>query len=233
MTTTMKTDYIFHILPNAHLDPVWFWDWREGLNEGIITTRTVLDLMDEFPDLTFMRGEAALYRHIEAHDPATFRRVRRMIEAGRWDVVGGTWIQPDTNMPATETFLRHFSFGQAYFRDRFGFAPRVAWAADSFGHSAGMPEILAAAGMDGFSFSRPAQNILPLPKTAFWWESAGGARILSYRVPDGGYCCDRDSMPGKLDGTLNLARQSDLRNVGVYMGLGNHGGGSRRSCAAP
>ena len=85
----------FHLLPNAHLDPVWFWDWREGLNEGIITTRTVLDLMEEFPDLTFLRGEAALYRHIEEHDPATFRRVRRMIEAGRWDVVGGTWIQPE------------------------------------------------------------------------------------------------------------------------------------------
>lgn len=224
----MRTACIFHILPNAHLDPVWFWDWREGLNEGIITTRTILDLMDEFPDLTFMRGEAAIYRHIEEHDPATFRRLRRMIEAGRWDVVGGTWIQPDTNMPSTETFLRHFALGQAFFRNRFGFAPRVAWAADSFGHSAGLPEILAAAGMEGFSFSRPAQNILPLPKTAFWWESAGGARILAYRVPDGGYCCDRDAMVGKLDGTLNLARQSDLRNVGVYMGLGNHGGGPSR-----
>ena len=35
--------HIFHIIPNAHLDPVWLWDWREGLNEGIITTRTVLD----------------------------------------------------------------------------------------------------------------------------------------------------------------------------------------------
>ncbi len=62
----MKTAFVFHMLPNAHLDPVWFRDWREGLNEGSITTRTVLDLMDEFPDLTFMRGEAALYRHSEA-----------------------------------------------------------------------------------------------------------------------------------------------------------------------
>jgi len=225
----MGTSYVFHLLPNAHLDPVWLWDWREGLNEGIITTRTVLDLMDEFPALTFMRGEAALYRHIEEHDPATFRRVQRMIEVGRWDVVGGTWIQPDTNLPATETFLRHFELGQAYFRDRFGVAPRVAWAADSFGHSAGLPEILAAAGMEGYSFSRPAQNLVPLSKTAFWWESAGGARILSYRVPScGWYGCERDEMPRRLDASLALARQSDLRNVGVYFGLGNHGGGPTR-----
>lgn len=224
----MKT-LVFHLLPNAHLDPVWLWDWREGMNEGIITTRTVLDLMDEFPDLTFMRGEAALYRHIEEHDPATFRRVKRMIEAGRWDVVGGNWIQPDTNMPATETLVRHFTQGQAYFADRFGVRPRVAWAADSFGHSAGLPEILAAAGMEGFSFGRPAQNILPLAKTAFWWEGSGGSRILSYRVPSGSwYGCERDEVPRRLDGLLESASQSDLRNVGVYMGLGNHGGGPTR-----
>jgi alpha-mannosidase len=127
-----------------------------------------------------MRGEAALYRHIEEHDPATFRRVQRMVEAGRWDVVGGTWVQPDTNMPATETFLRHFALGQAYFASRFGIRPRVAWAADSFGHSAGLPEILAAAGMEGFSFSRPAKILLPLAKPAFWWEGSGGSRVLAY-----------------------------------------------------
>jgi alpha-mannosidase len=223
------TTATFHLLPNAHLDPVWLWDWREGMNEGIITTRTVLDLMDEFPDLTFMRGEAALYQHIEEHDPVTFRRVKRMIEAGRWDVVGGTWVQPDTNLPATETFLRHFALGQAYFASRFGIRPRVAWAADSFGHSAGLPEILAAAGMEGFSFSRPAQNLVPLAQTAFWWEGPGGSRILTYRVPPcGWYGMERDEMPRKLDATLEFARRSDLRNVGVYVGLGNHGGGPTR-----
>jgi len=229
MSKLMKSAHIFHLIPNAHLDPVWLWDWREGLNEGIITTRTVLDLMDEFPDLTFVRGEAALYRHIEEHDPVTFDRVKRMVEAGRWDVVGGTWIQPDTNMTATETFLRHFALGQAYFKDRFGLTPRVAWAADSFGHSAGLPEILAASGMEGFSFSRPSQNVLPLPKTAFWWEGMGGSRILSYRVPPcGWYGMERGEMTRRLDGSLKVANQSGLRNVGVYMGLGNHGGGPTR-----
>ncbi len=220
---------IFHLLPNAHLDPVWLWDWREGMNEGIITTRTVLDLMDEFPDLTFMRGEAALYRHIEEQDPDTFFRVKRMIEARRWDVVGGTWLQSDTNMPATETFLRHFALGQAYFASRFGLRPRVAWAADSFGHSAGLPEILSAAGMEGFSFSRPAQNLVPLAKTAFWWEGPGGNRILAYRVPScGWYGTERGEVTRRLDASLELARQSDLVNVGIYLGLGNHGGGPTR-----
>jgi alpha-mannosidase len=73
---------VFHLIGNAHLDPVWLWDWREGLNEGISTCRTVLDLMDEFEELTFVRGESVIYRHIEEHDPRTFRRIVRYVEAG-------------------------------------------------------------------------------------------------------------------------------------------------------
>ena len=59
----------FHLIGNAHLNPVWLWDWREGLNEGLTTCRAVLDLMEEFPELTFSRGEAAIYEHIERYDP--------------------------------------------------------------------------------------------------------------------------------------------------------------------
>ena len=55
----------------AYIDGTQLDFVREGLNEGIITCRTVLDLMDEFPDLTFIRGEAAIYSHIEQHDPET------------------------------------------------------------------------------------------------------------------------------------------------------------------
>ncbi len=54
-----------HLIANSHLDPVWLWDWREGLNEALITVRTILDFMDEDPKLTYIRGESLLYRHIE------------------------------------------------------------------------------------------------------------------------------------------------------------------------
>ena len=74
---------VVHVIPNAHLDPVWLWDFREGLNEGVATCRTVLDLLDANPDLTFIRGEAAIYEHIRRTDPATFARIKRMIRAGR------------------------------------------------------------------------------------------------------------------------------------------------------
>jgi len=220
--------YTFHLIPNAHLDPVWLWDSREGLNQGIATVRTVLDLMDEFEELTFIRGEAAVYQHIERFDPETFRRVKAMVRKGRWDIVGGTLIQPDTNLPATETFVRHFVLGKNYFAKNFGKEVKVAWAADSFGHSAGLPEILASCGIEGFAFSRPAPNLLPIPKAAFWWEGTGESRVMGYQIPHGWYGCERDEMPRRLDGFLEVTAKQDLENLGVFVGLGDHGGGPTR-----
>ncbi len=217
-----------HLIANAHLDPVWLWDWREGLNEGMATCRAVLNLMDEVPELTFIRGEAVIYQHLERHDPQTFNRIGKYVAQGRWDVVGGTWLQPDTNMPATETFARHFCHGQRYFQEKFGKPVRVAWAADSFGHSAGLPAILTGADIRGFAFTRPQSFILPIPKSAFWWESAGGARVLAYRPAIGWYGAERDEMERRLDEILVAGQNDGLENVGCFFGLGNHGGGPAR-----
>jgi alpha-mannosidase len=226
MTTSKKL--IFHLLPNAHLDPVWLWDWREGLNEGRITVRTILDLMDEFPDLTFIRGESIIYEHIQKSDPALFRRILRSIEKGRWDVVGGTVIQPDTNLATTETICREFERGLDYFQKNLGVRPTVAWQADSFGHTPGFPNILEAFGMDGFAFTRPQQAQFPLDSPAFWWEGAGTSRILCYRQYWLWYCSERGNVADVLDDTLCKARTGDVMNTGVLLGLGNHGGGPTR-----
>ena len=220
--------YTFHILPNAHIDPVWQWDAREGLTQGIRSMRSVLNLMDEFPELTYMRGEAVLYRHLEEHDPETFARVKAQIAAGRWDVIGGTWLQPDTNLPGVETLVRQYTEGLDYFERHLGVRPRAAWAADSFGHTAGMPDVLAAAGMDSFSFTRPFAGTLPTAKPAFWWRGPSGAKILCYRPECGWYGANRAEVLPRLDATLEWAKKFDLENVAVYIGLGDHGGGPTR-----
>ncbi|PAW77604.1 MAG: hypothetical protein B9S32_09990 [Verrucomicrobia bacterium Tous-C9LFEB] len=217
-----------HLIGNAHLDPVWLWDWQEGLNEGITTVKTILDMMDEDSDLTFIRGEAVIYEHIEKNDPETFDRIRQRVIEGRWDVVGGTYLQPDTNLAGIETLARHFTRGQLYFKSRFGSAPKVAWQADSFGHTAGLPEVLAAAGIESFAFTRPDFNRLPLREPAFWWKGAGGARILCYRPMMGWYGSNRDEVSGRLDGLVAAAEKSQVKTVGCFYGLGNHGGGPSR-----
>lgn len=221
--------FVFHLLPNAHLDPVWLWDWREGMNEALTTCRTILDLLDEQPDLTFIRGEAAVYAHIERTDPELFERIRKRVKEGRWDIVGGSWIQPDTNLPATEVLLRHFEVGRSYFASRFGKnkTPRVAWAADSFGHSAGLPEILAASGMDAIMFCRPGRELIQISKPVFWWEGCAGTRVLACR-PIAPYLSEHDQVPELLDQTLEAAGSHGLTHIAFPYGVGNHGGGPTR-----
>lgn len=219
----------FHLIANAHLDPVWLWDWREGLNEGIATCRAVLDLMDAFPELTFVRGEASVYEHLEQHAPDLFARLRVQIERGRWDVVGGNFVQPDTNLPATEVLNRQFHRGLNYFKTAFGVRPTVAWAPDSFGHSAGWPEIYAAAGITALAFSRPFASDLALPGPAFWWEGPGHSRVLAWRMPIEWYGSTRTELPGRLDKYKAEAPRWGLENVPIFFGLGNHGGGPSRA----
>ncbi|RRJ94903.1 hypothetical protein Ga0100231_011760 [Opitutaceae bacterium TAV4] len=215
----------FHLIGNAHLDLVWLWDWREGLNESLITCRTLLRLMDEFPELTLIRGESTVYQYIQQHDPETFERIREHITTGRWDVVGGTLCQPDTNLPATETLNRHFTRGLDYMHRELGVRPRVAWSADSFGHSAGWPQIYAAAGMKYFACTRPFAADCPLPSPAFWWHGPGAERILSWRIPIRGYCTERREIAAVLDQYREQAPAWGLDNIAITYGLGNHGGG--------
>ena len=220
--------FTFHVIPNAHIDPVWLWDKAEGLNQAIRTFRSVLDLMDEFPFLTFMRGETVLYRHLEENDPATFKRVLERIREGRWEVVGGTYLQSDTNLPRFETLAKNYEIGLAYCQAHLGVRPRTAWAADSFGHCAGLPDIMAAAGMENFAFTRPFPATLPTAKPAFWWRGPSGARVLCYRPEVGWYGTRRPEMPRRLDDTLADAAKRDLDNVPVFIGVGDHGGGPSR-----
>lgn len=224
----MSAPLTIHLIGNAHLDPVWLWDWREGMNEGIATCRAMVALLREFPAARFIRGEAAIYEYIERHDPPLFAAIRRLVAAGRWDIVGGTYIQSDNNLPATEAMLRQFVYGKNYFREKFGVEVTAAWSADCFGHAAGLSEIFAAAGMTSFAFTRPWGPIPGVTKPAFWWRGASGARILCYRPGLGWYGTERDEIERRLDACLADAGKSGLEHVACFHGLGNHGGGPTR-----
>lgn len=221
----MQKQYVFHLIPNAHLDPVWLWDWREGMNEGLATVRSVLKLMRQFPELTFIRGEASIYQYVERHEPGLFAEIKKMVKAGRWEVVGGTYVQSDTNMTGTETLAHQLGTAQRYFRSRFGRPATSAWWPDSFGHSAGLPELLAEAGLENLAVSRPEPHILQLPKAALWWRAKSGKKLLLWRMPLGWYGAGREEVKPRLDAHLEHAPELGLRNVGVFIGLGDHGGG--------
>ena len=100
-----------HMIGNAHLDPVWLWQWQEGFQEVKSTFCSALDRLDEYEDFLFTASSAAFYEWVEKSDPRMFEEIRTRVEEGRWRIVGGWWIQPDCNIPGGESFVRQALYG--------------------------------------------------------------------------------------------------------------------------
>jgi alpha-mannosidase len=105
-----------HLIFNAHIDPVWLWPWQAGLDEILATCRSACDRLDAHPDLRFTRGESWVYKQIERIDAPLFARIRAHIESGRWEIVGGWWLQPDCNLPGGTGMHKQIELGKNIFR---------------------------------------------------------------------------------------------------------------------
>ena len=216
------------MIGNAHIDPAWLWRWPVGVGEALSTSRTACDLLDEFPEFVFTRGEAWLYERIDELDGELFSRIREHVATGRWAVVGGWYIQPDCNLLLGESFRRHMAVGLRHARERLGVTVTVGYNVDSFGHAATLPRLLAESGYDSYVMSRPAAAEMTLPGDLFRWRSApGGAEIMTWRVPFG-------YGPASADLTVNVeasikAAVPRVDHVMCFYGVGDHGGGPTRA----
>jgi len=216
-----------HLICNAHLDPVWQWRWEEGCAEALSTFATAAELLQEHPRLVFNHNEAVLYEWVREHDPGLFRGIQRWVAEGRWCVSGGWYLQPDANLPDTESIIRCVTVGRQFFRTHFGVCPRVAYNFDSFGHSAGLPQILRLAGYDFYIHMRPQSPDLELPADLYRWRGLDGSEVGALRIVVGLYHTERDNLRQRLEAGTALALELG-RDVPVFWGLGDHGGGATR-----
>ena len=214
-----------HLICNAHLDPVWQWRWEEGCAETLATFQNAADILDEHPRLIFNHNEAVLYQWVRRYDPALFRRISKHIRGGRWCISGGWYLQPDVNLPGMESLLRHIAEGRRFFREAFGAEPRVAYNFDSFGHSGGLPQILRRSGYRMYIHMRPQEPDLLLPSDLYRWRGVDGSEILTYRIAVGLYHTERDNIEDRLRTGAERALHLK-RDVPVFWGIGNHGGGA-------
>ncbi|WP_446692512.1 glycoside hydrolase family 38 N-terminal domain-containing protein, partial [Ruminiclostridium cellobioparum] len=127
-----------HLICNAHIDPVWQWDWQEGKAAAIATFRVAARFCEEFDGFIFNHNEALLYKWVEEYEPELFNRIKVLVGQGKWHIMGGWYLQPDCNMPSGESFVRQILEGREYFREKFGVTPHTAINFDSFGHSRGL-----------------------------------------------------------------------------------------------
>ena len=220
----MKT---LHLVCNSHLDPVWQWDWNEGASAALATFYSAVKLAEKY-DYVFCHNEVLLSEYVEKYDPELFSQIQALVACGKWQIIGGWYVQPDCLVPSGESFIRQSALGRKYFSEKFNARPTTALNFDSFGHTRGLASILTQCGYDSYVFCRPMPDHHPLeesdlPHGPFLWEGYDGSQIKALRVEDEYLYCSRYGH-AKEDILRKASHCDDQNDVLILWGVGNHGG---------
>jgi alpha-mannosidase len=210
---------------HAHLDTAWLWPLAETKRKCYRTFSTALRYMETYPDYTFAHSQAQHYEWMKQEQPALYANVKRLAKDGRFVPVGGTWVEPDCNIPSGESLVRQFLFGQRFFKREFGALCREFWNPDVFGYNGQLPQIMAGAGIRYFLTQKLSWNQFNKPRShTFWWEGIDGSRILTHFPPADTYCglCTVKQL---LHSVANYG-ELDRSGESLYLfGYGDGGGG--------
>ena len=211
-----------HLICNAHLDPVWLWQWKEGAAEAVSTFRIAADFCEKYDGFVFNHNEALLYEWVEEYEPELFERIKKLVKDGKWKIMGGWYLQPDCTMLSGESFLSQIELGRKYFREKFGVEPKTAINFDSFGHTKGLVQILKKTGFDSYVFMRP----LDFYEGDFMWQGFCNSEIVTHSLI-GTY----GTLKGEALGKINeYIEKYPHINIGLQTwGIGNHGGGPSKT----
>ncbi len=169
---------------HAHIDSAWLWPLRETVRKVARTWSNVADLADAHPDFVFACSSAQQYAWMKQYYPALFERIRGLVARGQFAPVGGMWVESDTNMPGGEAMARQFVAGKQFFLDEFDVETEEVWLPDSFGYSAGLPQIVAASSSRWFLTQKISWNQTNrMPHHTFWWEGIDGTRVFTHFPP--------------------------------------------------
>ncbi len=212
---------------HAHLDLAWLWPVSETMRKGRRTFASVLSLMERYDDFVFNQSSAQLYSWIEAESPEIFERVKRRVEEGRWEPVGGSWVEADCQIPSGESMVRQMLYGQRYFEERFGHRSRVAWLPDAFGFSPALPQLLRGAGMEGFfTYKLNWSETNEFPYDLYEWEGIDGSTVIAHDFENPGQDYNGNITPRDIYGTWRNFEGKRHHPESLFsFGWGDGGGG--------
>ena len=225
----------FHIriIGNSHIDMAWLWPWTETVEVVRNTFQSVLDLMREYPDFKFTMSSARTYEWMQEKYPDLYAQIEKRVKEGRWEIIGGMWVEPDLNMPDGESLVRQILVGKRYFQKNFGVDVKIGWNPDSFGYNYQLPQIYKKTGMDYFVTQKLlwAHEFTTFPYKLFWWQAPDGSKLLTYFPHD--YAGGIDAEPLATDVSIwmpsiygkTIPKNPEMMHL---YGVGDHGGGPTR-----
>ena len=181
LITNQRAAGFTHMVGQSHIDVAWLWPVRETVRKVSRTFSTMTALMEEYPDFVYSQSQPLLYAFAKEHDPELYQRIKARIAEGRWELVGGMWVEPDLNIPSGESLVRQMLHGQAFYQEEFGKRSHIEWLPDTFGYCASLPQMLKLAGVEYFMTTKLNWNDTnKFPYELFQWVGIDGTSIVSY-----------------------------------------------------
>ncbi|MZQ86599.1 alpha-mannosidase [Paenibacillus sp. 5J-6] len=210
---------------HAHIDLAWLWPIRETKRKGARTFATVLRMMEQYPDYVFGASQPQLYVWIKEEHPKLYEQIKQRIAEGRWEVQGGMWVEPDSNISGGEALVRQILYGKRFFEQEFGKDMKMLWVPDIFGYSAALPQLLLKSGMSYMMTQKLSWSVHnDHPHHTFLWEGLDGSRVLTHLPPEDTY-----NGPAAPRSILKAERDYADKNVSdhslLLFGIGDGGGG--------
>lgn len=220
----LAKQYTLRMISHAHIDMNWQWGYEETVGVTIDTFRTMLKLLDEYPQFIFTQSQAAVYEIIEKYAPDLLPAIREHVKNGRWEVIATTWVEADKNMSNTESMARHLLYTRKYLEKLLGLKPeqfQVDFEPDTFGHSGYVPEILSQGGVKYYYHCRGYEK-----DEVYRWRGPAGGEVLALRDPEWYMLMGMDYH--MINHVPRFCRKNHTQSAVRFYGVGDHGGGPTR-----
>ncbi|MGP4042261.1 alpha-mannosidase [Gracilibacillus sp. D59] len=218
-------DLTISAVGHAHIDLAWLWPIRETIRKGARTFSTVLRNMEKYPDYIFGASQPQLYQWMKDYYPNLYEQIKQRITEGRWEVQGGMWVEPDSNIPSGESLIRQVLHGKKFFAAEFGKDVRTLWVPDIFGYSASLPQILKQSNIDYVMTQKLSwSEYNDHPHHTFYWQGIDGSKVLTHLPPEDTY-----NSPAAPRSIKKIEREYYDKNISEHslmlFGIGDGGGG--------
>ena len=214
---------------HAHIDTAWLWPLAETYRKTLRSFSSQLRYMDDYPEYRFACSQAQQYAWIRERNPDLWARLRAAVGRGQFVPVGGSWVEPDCNLPSGESLVRQFLHGQRFFEREFGRRHREFWSPDAFGYAGQLPQILRQSGITRFLTQKLSWNRFNRPEHhTFVWQGDDGSEVLAHYPPADTYNSEVD-VPELLKVAREYRDHDHSRTSLLVFGHGDGGGGPTRS----
>jgi alpha-mannosidase len=222
---------------HAHIDVAWLWTLGQTRRKAGRTFHTVQRLMEQFPEYHFTQSQPQLYDYVRQDYPELFAAIQARVAEGRWEPIGGMWVEADCNLTGSESLARQFLLGRTFFRHHFGpgAETRVLWLPDVFGYAWNLPQLIREAGLEYFFTIKIGwSQYNRLPYDSFWWQGVDGTRVLTHfsTTPDPGVFASTYNAKATAEQNLgtwtNFQQKETQSTLLMAFGYGDGGGGPTR-----